>query len=317
MHLKKKEFHKVGSGDYKVSMPKCDKMEHDCIAHGLISATIDWPERVRTYFYAHGGTINPEDGTLVPSDQIREIVGGTFVSDRERDELSAAIGTKEHGGCFQGKGAVPWKLAWCDQIDSYKSHKRSKDQQQRQLRELQDRVIRTEARMEQIIDECVALALSKQSSHQQGPTDEMIPSAKGKRNVASTEHALIAIEAAATPAVEAANPGSPEHRPHWPINDITVRSACELLDVFRNKNLVVAYGVAEKTVEGDSITSHHRGTEYYARVFVDREVNGWADLEPEIPGPNGEEVLQDAVHTWIFFAQSSHKDYTTTTFSSK
>jgi hypothetical protein len=61
---------------------------------------------------------------------------GTFVPDRERDKLSAAIGTKEHGGCCRGKGAVPWKLAWRDQIDSYKSHKRSKDQQQRQLREL-------------------------------------------------------------------------------------------------------------------------------------------------------------------------------------
>jgi hypothetical protein len=58
--------------------------------------------------------INPEDGTFVPSDQIREIatrllelicmtVEGTFVPDRERererDELSAVIGTKEHGEC--------------------------------------------------------------------------------------------------------------------------------------------------------------------------------------------------------------------------
>jgi hypothetical protein len=85
--------------------------------------------------------------------------------ERERDKFSVAIGTKEHCVRCRGKGAVPWKLAWCDQIDSYKSHKRSKDQQQRQLRELQDRVIRTEARMMQIIDERVALALSKLSSH--------------------------------------------------------------------------------------------------------------------------------------------------------
>jgi hypothetical protein len=47
---------------------------------------------------------------------------GIFVPDRERerDELSAVIGTKEHGGRCRGKGAVPWKLAWRDQIDSYK-----------------------------------------------------------------------------------------------------------------------------------------------------------------------------------------------------
>jgi hypothetical protein len=47
-----------------------------------------------TYYYAHGGTINPEDGTLVLGNQIREIVArlvvliymtaeGTFVPDRE------------------------------------------------------------------------------------------------------------------------------------------------------------------------------------------------------------------------------------------
>jgi hypothetical protein len=138
---KRREFHKLGSGGYKVAMPKWDKMEHDCIAHGLIPATIDWTEPARTYYYPHGGMINLEDGTLVPGDQIREIAvrlvelirmtaEGTFVLDRERDELSAAIGTKEHGGHCQGKGAVSWKIAWREQIDSYKSHKRSKDQQE-------------------------------------------------------------------------------------------------------------------------------------------------------------------------------------------
>jgi hypothetical protein len=48
-------------------------MEHDCIARGLIPTTIDWPERARTYYYAHGSMINPEDGTLVLGHQIREI----------------------------------------------------------------------------------------------------------------------------------------------------------------------------------------------------------------------------------------------------
>jgi hypothetical protein len=46
-------------------MLKWDKMEHDCIARGLIPATIDSPEQARTYNNTHGGTINPKDGTLV------------------------------------------------------------------------------------------------------------------------------------------------------------------------------------------------------------------------------------------------------------
>jgi hypothetical protein len=53
------------------------------------------------------------------------------------------------------------------------------------------------------------------------------------------------------------------------VDEITITSACDLLDVCRNKKLMVAHGVAEKTIEGDSITSHHHGIEYYAKVFVD------------------------------------------------
>jgi hypothetical protein len=88
------------------------------------------------------------------------------------------------------------------------------------------------------------------------------------------------------------------------MDEITVRSSCELLDVCRNKKLVAAHGVAEKTVEGDSLTGHHCGIEYYAKFFVDRVVDGWADLELEVPRPIGEEVLQDAVHTWIFWPKA-------------
>jgi hypothetical protein len=158
--------------------------------------------------------------------------------------------------------------------------------------------------MEQIIDERVALALSKQSSHLEGSTDEMSPSAKGKSSITSIEHAPTTTEATITPEVEAPNPCSPKNRPHWPVDDITVKLVCELLNVCRNKKLVVAHGVAEKTVEGDSLTGHHRGIEYYAKVFVDRVVDGWADMELEVSGPNGEEVLQDVVHTWIFWPKA-------------
>jgi hypothetical protein len=58
-------------------------------------------------------------------DLIRMVAEGTFVPDRERVELSAAIGTREDGAHCRGKGAIPWKLAWREHIESYKSHKRS------------------------------------------------------------------------------------------------------------------------------------------------------------------------------------------------
>jgi hypothetical protein len=92
----------------------------------------------------------------------------------------------------------------------------------------------------------------------------MSPSTNGKSSITSIEHAPTATEAAAPPIVEAATPASPQNRPTWPMDDITVTSACELLNQCRNKKLVVAYGMAEKTVE----------------------------------------FLQDVVHTWIFWLKA-------------
>ena len=69
---KKKEFHKLGPGGYKKAIPKWDRNEQDIMATGIIPATLDWPERAKYYYFAHGGKLNPEDGTLLPGDQLRE-----------------------------------------------------------------------------------------------------------------------------------------------------------------------------------------------------------------------------------------------------
>ena len=93
------------------------------MAKGIAPATLDWPERAKHYYFAHGGKLNPEDGTLLPGDQLRETAArlvelirhtaeGSFVPDRENDELTMALGTKEHGGRCRGKGVIPWKEAF-------------------------------------------------------------------------------------------------------------------------------------------------------------------------------------------------------------
>ena len=69
---KKKHFHHLGQGGYKAAIPKWQKMEEDLIARGILPATFNWPLRARYYFYAHGGTLNMEDGSFVTSDAIRE-----------------------------------------------------------------------------------------------------------------------------------------------------------------------------------------------------------------------------------------------------
>ena len=126
---KKTKFHTLGAGGYKGAMPKWDRMEQDIIARGFVPATLDWPDRARNYFYAHRGTLNPEDGSLVISEKIRQIATrllelikvsaeGTFVPDREKDELSVALGNPEHKRRCRGKGVITWKLAFHEHIAS-------------------------------------------------------------------------------------------------------------------------------------------------------------------------------------------------------
>ena len=106
---KKKYHHHLGSGGYSVVMPKWEQMEASLIERGIEPATANWPERSKFWYYAHGGTLNPADGSLVFGYQIREAARrltdaveassqGTFRPDRDRDELTLALQTPEHPG---------------------------------------------------------------------------------------------------------------------------------------------------------------------------------------------------------------------------
>ena len=47
-------------------------MEDNLVERGIVPASFDWPQRAKHFFYAHGGSLNLEDGSLVTSDSIRE-----------------------------------------------------------------------------------------------------------------------------------------------------------------------------------------------------------------------------------------------------
>ena len=72
MLAKKKNFHRLGPGGYKVAIPKWEKMENDLIAKGIVPQTLSWPKRARYYFYVHGGTLDTDTRMFVTSDVLRE-----------------------------------------------------------------------------------------------------------------------------------------------------------------------------------------------------------------------------------------------------
>nr|TKV99759.1 hypothetical protein SEVIR_8G064900v2 [Setaria viridis] len=195
--------------------------------------------------------LNPEDGSFVFGHELREVAtrlvdlikkttNGSFMPNQERDELTMALGNPEHPRRCRGKG----------HIDSYRSCQRSKADHARLLRELQEQIAAAEARMEEVIDQRVALALSKQASEQA--------------------------------ATSASGPHIDDNQCH-PMDDITGRAPCELVTLVKNKLIVVAYDSSSRLRQS----------------WVDRVVDGWNDLELEIPRGDREKNLGESIHGWI------------------
>ena len=64
-----------------------------------------------------------------------------FVPDREKDELTMALGNPEHPGRTRGTpGSIPWKVGFPD-AGGYKTHERMKKLEQGQLQALHERVM--------------------------------------------------------------------------------------------------------------------------------------------------------------------------------
>jgi hypothetical protein len=85
--------------------------------------------------------LDPETGKCVWTDEqlaipisklkkyIAAVLEGTFIPDREKDELTAALGNPEHPGRTRGTpGSVPWKLGFPG-VGGYKSRERTRKQE--------------------------------------------------------------------------------------------------------------------------------------------------------------------------------------------
>ena len=84
--------------------------ENDQLEKGIEPETMRWPDRCRTWFFGAGGTLDPVSGKCLWTDEqmkilvkrlrhyINVVQQGTFVPDKENDELTMALGNPEHPG---------------------------------------------------------------------------------------------------------------------------------------------------------------------------------------------------------------------------
>ena len=272
---KKKLHHRTGSGGYLKARPKWAKSENDLLDKGIEPQTMNWPDRCRTWFFGAGGTLDPVTGLcqwtdeqmIIPVKRLQHYIAtaqqGTFVPDRENDELTMALGNPEHPGRTRGTpGSVPWKAGFPD-AGGYKSQERRKKVEQTQIQKLHERV--------QVLEE-------RDGNRHAETTPEATPPSQRRSSVASTE--LLQPEHVLTA------PAS------YPVDAITESQHCHLMMRWEN----AAIGSVQPPEPG--ATFHCRPIpEGYARVTVDEITEGFEDLELDHPTGEGETRLGLALKT--------------------
>ena len=63
--------HRLGTGGYKSVIAKWELMEEALVAKGITPHILDWPERSRTWFFVHGGSLDPEMGDCIIGETLR------------------------------------------------------------------------------------------------------------------------------------------------------------------------------------------------------------------------------------------------------
>jgi hypothetical protein len=236
---KKEHDHHLGQGGYAFEVPKWQKMEEDLLAQGTIPTFYDWPVRVKNWYYAHGGTINSEDGSLDYPPSLREaaleilkttedVRAGRVKVDREMDELTMALKNPEHPGRCRGYGVVPWKFAFRRDIATYRSRRRRREREGEEWwQEIEKRLKEHEEKVTTDIEQRVVAALNEMAPSRGLPLVQ-VPSAH-KSSCAST---VVPEEQREIEKVQV-------NSQRYPVDDICRRTTCELHKPFGNIKMKV------------------------------------------------------------------------------
>ena len=127
-------------------------METDILAMGITPQSLNWPKRAKNWFFAHGGRLDLETGKLVHGPKLERATQrfsyalqakaiGAFRPNREKDELTYAIGTAEHSGRTRGLGRnISWEHGFPNDRDTYRSRQRRKDEEAARISRLEEYV---------------------------------------------------------------------------------------------------------------------------------------------------------------------------------
>ena len=142
----------MGSGGYRTAIPKWQKLEQEILGRGIEPESMHWPERTKYWFFRHGETIELETRKIVYGEKLEKVghrmayarglvESGTWQPNREKDKLTYAIETTEHGGRTRGYGEVSWEHGFPKDRPTHRSRQRKKEEEVERLRRLEAMVM--------------------------------------------------------------------------------------------------------------------------------------------------------------------------------
>ncbi|KAG2577077.1 hypothetical protein PVAP13_6NG080030 [Panicum virgatum] len=275
--------HKTGSRGYIRKIPEWEEQAERLVHSGVTLQTDGWDPRAVRYLLARGAYYNP-DGSLGFRDRDAEDLGrkiheaheaastGAFVPDRENDELTRALGSKEHPGRTRGTDNVPWRFAFPEHLGTYRSRGRRNAQQQAEWQSLLQ-AVREEvnamnekfrAELVESLSRGAPLALGE--AMRDAAPDLTSPQGLVRSSCGST--VLPEEDVGVT----------------FPVDKITQPTTCKLYIHQKFFDMKVAVGQGWPTGEG--VMLHNRPLpEGYAKVTVDSLVKRkYKNVELDIPG---------------------------------
>ena len=274
--------HNKGLGGYVKNVVEWDRQEEELRKSGITPETMDWAPRIKHWLYAKGASLS-DDGKLCfrssrdqeVSQKIKDIQTqssqGSFKPNRENDELTIALVTKEHPGHTRGIGLVSWRYGFPDHTDSYR--KRGKAEQDELMTQmdaclneaLQQQEAQLKAKMEARLQ-----VLWQQATTQTQGNQEIWTSPGGRRS-------------------SCASTGQPQEDPtHYLVDDITEPMPCRICVPMKNIMYEVGRGQVYPCSKGELLQNRPLLVGY-TRVSVDKIKKGdhIGDIELDIHSQDG------------------------------
>nr|ABA96726.1 transposon protein, putative, CACTA, En/Spm sub-class [Oryza sativa Japonica Group] len=190
-----------------------------------------------------------------------------------------AMMTPEHSGRTRGKGVIPWKIGFKEDIHTYRSRMRSKRDTEAKIAYLEYRVSSYELSMQEEVARKVDERMAAHQSHDPQlhiPPPMVSPSGNRSSCASTGQVGSQCMDAMQT-----------QDETTCPVDEIMQRTPCELHIPFKNLSIKVASGMAIPTdISG---TYHYSPIPAgYSRVEVELVEAVYEDLELDYPGGDGE-----------------------------